>query len=328
MIPTTSKLYAAILFSDLEKSARIAPDDDRILKLEKIYERITNNILTSDNHFYSGTDGDAFKIFSFSCANLAEIALRMRDEIRSTNWKALNLLGRPAIRIALHFQQVQLLYDKNKHSTKLNKVVGSGLIKAARIEPIVESNQVFCTEPFLYHLLNEKNVTKANHVGLKELAKNFGPLNLYQLFWESENTKEAVNSLKLIKSDPPTFLTTKSKSIYLDISNAVSDIQFYCQSLTLNDTAQLDFSQLMNRLNILLQSLAHHFSSDNPIKMAIELHIERIKVISQRLTSNIAEIYPGLEDHKFQKLFRQIQDDCEELILAADNLESVFEKEF
>lgn len=321
-----SKVYAAILFSDVERSSQIAPDDDKILKLEKIYDQIDENILTDDSCFFSFTDGDAFKIYSFSCADLADIALRMRDEIRRTNWKKLGLLGGPAIRIALHFQQVQLRYKKNVNSLQLHKIVGSGLITAARIEPIVESNQVICTKTFLNHLKEEKNVIQARLIGLRELAKNFGQMELYQLFWDSEDMKDPVNPLKIVQSKPPQFLGQKSRSLYLDIAKTVSSIQNNCQSFNPTSIDHSAFEELISRLNSLLQNLLNEYRPTDPLKMAIQLHVERINTITHLLETIIAEIYPGLDNHKYNALITKLLENCEELVLTVDYLESALEK--
>jgi hypothetical protein len=80
-------------------------------------------------------------------------------------------------------------------------VVGKNVNSAARIEPVVEPNEVFCSET-LYQLLSSGGnmYFKGVQLGRRNLAKDFGEMELYKLL-RSQEGDETPAELEL--PDPP-----------------------------------------------------------------------------------------------------------------------------
>lgn len=175
-----------MLFSDLKGYSKIKNDS---LK-EKVYEvnqKIQQTILNKDNHFYCNTWGDAFFICGYDCYELAEVALKIRDEIRNTSWERQGFEEDLKIRIGLHTQIVRVIETNNV----VVEVIGAGIDKAARIEPIVHENEVFCSSSSFTHILLEKfRKINGESLGSRKLAKDFGETELYKLNWKSEEEND------------------------------------------------------------------------------------------------------------------------------------------
>ncbi len=181
----------SILFSDVKGFSNIRNDSQKT-KLFEIIQGDMMRLLNDDNHFYQNSWGDAFFICSDSPALLAEIALQLRDKSRNRNWKGIGFSDDLAVRIGLHVQQVKVLLNPDG---TIKNVVGSGVDTAARIEPVTEPNRVFCSNLFYEHLLNDQtHKIKGVSVGLKQLAKNYKEMELFELFWEAEAVNEAISS--------------------------------------------------------------------------------------------------------------------------------------
>jgi hypothetical protein len=144
-------------------------------------DQVENRILTSENHFLHRTQGDGYLICSNSPVALAEVALRMRDAVLTTNWKALGLDRSVAARIALHVQTVTVV---SKDNGRVEDVLGKGVNKTARIEPVTDPNEVFCSDIFQRHLADaDAPHIVAMPIGIRELAKGYGAQQLYRLIW-------------------------------------------------------------------------------------------------------------------------------------------------
>ncbi len=130
----------SILFSDIEGFSKIQ-DDHLILEIDNINDEIKNYILNDKNHFYHNTWGDAFFICSYDPVDMANIALDIRDKFKNTNWKRLGFQENLKIRIGLHTEKVNIIFDNNK----IKNVTGYHITSAARIEPIVEPNHIYCS---------------------------------------------------------------------------------------------------------------------------------------------------------------------------------------
>ena len=70
---------------------------------------------------------------------------------------------------------------------KVIDVFGNGVDLASRIEPIVDPNQIFCTKKVFYQLIavHNHNIDGLS-IGKRKLAKNYGEIELYKLFWRGE----------------------------------------------------------------------------------------------------------------------------------------------
>jgi len=189
----------SILFSDLEGYSKIKNDSLK-LKLVKFLENdIIKKVLTKDNHLFYNSWGDAFFICSSNPLDLAEIALQIRDKIKNKDWKRFDFQFDIAIRIGLHIQNVKVSF---KNNGQINNIIGKGIDTTARIEPITEPNQVYCSDVFYNHInLEETHKIEGNFIGEKELAKHFGLMKIYKLDWKvTEQTKDTPQKLVTIIS--------------------------------------------------------------------------------------------------------------------------------
>jgi class 3 adenylate cyclase len=171
----------SILFADLKDFSKIPTDALQVKVVNVLREEVENRILTRQNHFLQRTQGDGYLICSNSPVALAEVALRMRDAILNTNWKALGLEHNIAARIALHVQTVTVVSNEDG---SVDDVLGRGVNKTARIEPVTDPNEVFCSDIFQRHLADaDAPHIAAIPIGIRELAKGYGAQQLYRLIW-------------------------------------------------------------------------------------------------------------------------------------------------
>ncbi len=177
---------ASILFSDLKGFSKLELDSI-IGDVTKIFKKDADELLSEILHFYDNTWGDALIVCSQNSVQLARFALRLRNRIATRNWENDRIPKEkyPSIRIALHFGTIE------KHLNEAEEVVnvsGNDVNLAARIEPVVEPNEVFVSEKF-YHVIRDKlpsNKMVCDKMGDFELPKQAGTLNLYQLRWSHE----------------------------------------------------------------------------------------------------------------------------------------------
>jgi class 3 adenylate cyclase len=174
---------AAMLFSDVKGFSKIQ-DNELIARFSDIIHGDIQQFLTPENHFRVNSWGDAFYICSESAIALTEIALQMRDKFRIHNWGKDGLPNDLAVRIALHMQEVKVIYKDE--GTEVADVVGRDVNLAARIEPITEPNAVFCSELFYMFIKDRHPKISGIYLGKKPLAKAFGELEMYELLWSHE----------------------------------------------------------------------------------------------------------------------------------------------
>jgi class 3 adenylate cyclase len=183
---------ASILFADLKGSAKVKNDKLKAILTEK-FETFKNSFLNEDNHFFYKGLGDGALICSFDHTDLAEIALKIRDNIKSTDWIKLGFEENLAIRIGIHLAKINI---KQENST-IKEVFGSGVDTAARIEPIAEENSIFISRRFYDFLMDDNSTTfKAIPLGILPLAKNYGDLELFKLNWFNDS-EQSDNSIIL-----------------------------------------------------------------------------------------------------------------------------------
>ena len=183
-------VIASVLFADLKGSSKVKNDELKAILSEK-FEKYKTSFLNEENHFFYKGLGDGALICSFDHFDLADISLKIRDDIKTTNWKKLGFEENIAIRIGIHLTKINIKQDRGA----ITDVFGSGVDTAARIEPIVDENCIFVSRRF-YDFLNDEdsNTFKAIPLGILPLAKNYGDLELFKLsrFDESETSDNSM----------------------------------------------------------------------------------------------------------------------------------------
>jgi len=229
----------SMLFSDLKGYSKIKSDEIKTKLVNFTRTDILNQLLNSTNHIYQNTWGDAFFICSDNPVVLAEIALQIRDKIKNKDWMKFGLNEAVAIRIALHAQTAQVIVGPDG---TVSNVVGKGVDKTARIEPITEPNEVFCSDVFYKFLINEspQNI-RGIAIGRRPLAKNFGDMDLFRLVWTSETPQKPLATAVL-----------NTPSIPL-IKRKLTDLER-------NDFLFQTFSEILSYLRIALNQLSTSYS--------------------------------------------------------------------
>ncbi len=174
-------VIASILFADLVNSTKVKDDKLKAIITEK-FEYFKANLLNETNHFFYKGLGDGALICSFDHSDLADIALKIRDNIKFTDWLKLGFSQNISVRIGVHLAKINIKQD----SDIITDVFGFGVDTAARIEPVAEENSVYISKKFYDFLFEDKpTLYNAIPLGLIALPKNFGSLELYKLDWSN-----------------------------------------------------------------------------------------------------------------------------------------------
>jgi len=176
------KRNLAIIFTDLKGFSSLP--DALAPAIERINSKIESEIVAQHHPVFVNTWGDAFFICLNSCTSAAEVALRIRDYLRTYDWVKDHFPSALLPRIGIHFAEVTITYGKDG---AVSNVVGKSVSAAARIEPMVEPGKVFCSHLFQTFLTaGEDTRFKTSDLGSRELAKGFGVMQLHELFWSHE----------------------------------------------------------------------------------------------------------------------------------------------
>ncbi|MCC7261612.1 MAG: adenylate/guanylate cyclase domain-containing protein [Candidatus Latescibacteria bacterium] len=197
---TEKRQIISLLFADVAGYAKIA-DDPLYAKLKQVNAEFEKRFLHSRNHFKYNTWGDAFFICSYDPMDAAEIALDLRDYYRNQNWRRLGFPEPLSIRIGLHAARATIILD----GENVRDIVGVSVNTAARIEPVVEENQVYCSDIFRQHLSQDPNTEfKTEQLGEIELAKQFGKMLLHRLMrsYEAAQTAPAPAPAPVVQGSP------------------------------------------------------------------------------------------------------------------------------
>ena len=176
-------MFCSIMFADVVRASDVVVDEQKII-LKIILDSHLEMARARPNHIFSKHLGDGILVCLSRCSDLAEIALKLREDFRTTDWRRRGFSRHIEIRIGLDLQMVTL------HGNANGDIIdgsGAGLDHAARVEPITLPNRVFCTELF-YNGVRSERVTNisGDNLGLVELAKNSGEEILYSLKWTHE----------------------------------------------------------------------------------------------------------------------------------------------
>jgi class 3 adenylate cyclase len=109
----------------------------------------------------------------------AELALRICEMVRATDWHALGLSKEMDIRIALHAGPA---YDCVNPVTKSRDFTGAHVSRAARIEPVTPPGQVYSSQAFaaLCECFGLRDYV-CDYVGQLPLAKGYGTFPTFHL---------------------------------------------------------------------------------------------------------------------------------------------------
>ena len=171
----------SMLFADLAGYSGIG-NDQLYAKLQSLAEEFHKSLPDHELVYYN-TWGDAFFICIDDPMTLLEMALDLRDRYRNLNWIRAGFPKALQIRIAVHLDKVTII----SNGDTVSNVIGRNVNAAARIEPIVPSNSIYCSESFQRHTFEDASgFAKFKPMGTRALAKGFGEMPLFEVLREYE----------------------------------------------------------------------------------------------------------------------------------------------
>lgn len=174
----------ALLFADVKGFSKIPEIDLPVFfkRYMSILSRMINEAVAPP--VISETWGDAIYMVFDEVAHAGNFALAMRREMSPPpngllDAAALGLGHSLDIRIALHAGPVFHLVDP---ITRRISFTGRHVSQAARLEPVTEPGEVFCSEAFAALSWTSRSAEyKCEFVGNKILAKDYGRLRIFRL---------------------------------------------------------------------------------------------------------------------------------------------------
>jgi class 3 adenylate cyclase len=169
----------SIIFADYKGFSRLG---ERVLPLfvSEVMGRIGAVLDGFGDHVeFRNTWGDAIYVIVDTPRVAAHIALELQDRLRDLPPELTPVGDIVGMRLGLHYGPVWVGPDR---ITGNRAWYGSEVNRTARIEPVTPVGGVYCTETFASALLvDDCRDCRFTSVGMKQLAKNFGELELYLL---------------------------------------------------------------------------------------------------------------------------------------------------
>ena len=144
--------FAAILFADIAGFSK--SKEERLLsQVQSILNDFSDSQVDKSKCFHKKTWGDALVLACHDPNDTLEYALLLRDRIRNHNWRRQGFSQHLSIRIGLHSGLVSIMTD----GVNVRDISGTQVNLAARIEPIVPPDAIFCSEAF-YVLVKDATI--------------------------------------------------------------------------------------------------------------------------------------------------------------------------
>ncbi len=175
---------ASILFLDVQGFSCLNESEVKCF-FEEILKDLVYTIVNKYRDVIDdiNTWGDGLIIITKEPYKMARLALDIRDFYRNYDWVD-KRMPKLFVRIALHHGVVYTGFD---HFREIKGVIGTEVTLGARLEPIVEPNQIWCTNEF--KVLIKQSVDDNIHfdpLGNKDFAKDHGEYKTYRLRWGHE----------------------------------------------------------------------------------------------------------------------------------------------
>lgn len=173
-------ITAAILFADIQGFSKIMESPKKQIIIDALADFV-DRFLNNKNHFHYKPLGDGILILTHSSRELANIALNLRDFFVNEDWKLKGLDEDLKVRTAVNNSEVTVTITTKEDESKIFEVQDAEIDKAARIETIVEPDQVYCTETVKLQCEPYLNKVKFTRIGKVNLPKGYGKPELYLL---------------------------------------------------------------------------------------------------------------------------------------------------
>ena len=181
---SSEKRVVGLLFADIVGFSK-AGNDKLLGDVQQHLKSFCDVQVSLEKCLYRNTWGDALLLVCSDPNDALEYAVQLRDWFKNRNWSRIGLPNSIHIRIGLHSERVTIISVGNE----VTDVSGKHVNLAARIEPIVPEDTIYCTEPF-YVLAREESdsFVRFKDLGERELAKSFGSMRLYEVTMGMEQT--------------------------------------------------------------------------------------------------------------------------------------------
>lgn len=127
---------------------------------------------------FCNTWGDGLFVVFKEVDDAAEFALRLRDSIAQRHWENVGLPSDLGVRIGIHTGPV---FESHDPVIGRTNYFGTHVNRAARIEPVTDPGQVFCSEAVAAVLAARGGAFTADYVDHRDLAKGYDHVPLYRL---------------------------------------------------------------------------------------------------------------------------------------------------
>lgn len=174
--PGFSSEIRALLFADAEGFSKLS--DEEVPGFVEHFLGLAGRLTAESTYkpLMKNTWGDGLYFVFSNVEDAGIFALELRDRVCATDWQK---MGLPALnlRIALHAGPV---YSCTDPVTERTNYIGAHVSRAARIEPITPSGQVYASQAFAA-LAAAQGVSRfrCDYVGQTSLAKNYGTFPTY-----------------------------------------------------------------------------------------------------------------------------------------------------
>lgn len=175
----TQREIRSIIFADYKGFSRLG-ERELPLFVSEVMGRIATVLAEFGDHVeFRNTWGDAIYVIVDTPRIAARIALALQDRLRDLPPQLTPPGDIAGMRFGLHYGPIWVGSDR----VTGNRIwYGSEVNRTARIEPVTPVGGVYCTETFAAALLiDDCRDCRFTSVGMKQLAKNFGELELYRL---------------------------------------------------------------------------------------------------------------------------------------------------
>lgn len=170
----------ALLFSDVKGYSKMTERECLIFS-KNFHSGVHKDVLKryDSKIVLKNTWGDALHVVMDDIAAAGNLALDLRDWVANFDWIGQGLRSKLQIRIGLHAGVVTHVEDPIIRNFNY---IGRNTSKAARIEPITFEGQVFVSQAYAALLAASKDPgLTCEYVGVRELPKNSGSVNVYLL---------------------------------------------------------------------------------------------------------------------------------------------------
>jgi hypothetical protein len=207
--PASAHMAAVVLF-DIKGYSHLSQSGQRRF-FEEVLPRISELLLGSDSSpttsrpLDANTWGDAVLCVFESVITAARFCTELRRLFRSEIWR-MQEFDELRPRIALHYTHLHRGVDPIRE-IRGDHYYGPGLVKTARLEPIVDPGHVWVTEEAAKMLSDaiangELRGLAVPSLGVRDLAKGAGPLSVFCLLEEHEPHPKLAES-PLAEQAPP-----------------------------------------------------------------------------------------------------------------------------